>query len=120
MKAPEGYVLSSNQYIVPIEVKDQKTIQYTYEIELSNQKTKVQISKQDITNAQEIEGAHLIVFEKDMEEQAIELSMYYRKEGKPATMLFAEDGLYHMEKTVYEEYAKRHHIAQTIYLCKEI
>lgn len=70
MKAPEGYVLSSNQYIVPIEVKDQKTIQYTYEIELSNQKTKVQISKVDIVDGKEIPGAHLEI--RDMSDNLID------------------------------------------------
>ena len=64
-KAPKGYA-SSNEVIVAYanyKGQDKKVIELEYEFK--NDITKVEISKQDITNSSEIEGATLTIFEKN-------------------------------------------------------
>ena len=67
IKAPIGY--SSNNKVINVDAtykgQDIPTIHLEYEFK--NQIIKVEVSKQDITNSEEIEGAHLTIFEKDNE-----------------------------------------------------
>lgn len=65
IKAPIGY--SSSEKIIDVDAnyKGQNIKVINLEYEFKNEITKVEISKQDITNSEEIEGAHLIVYEKD-------------------------------------------------------
>lgn len=65
IKAPIGYS-SSNQVInVDATYKGQEIPTIHLEYEFKNKIIKVEVSKQDITNSEEIEGAHLTVYEKD-------------------------------------------------------
>ena len=65
LKAPKGY--ASNDKVIGVDAtyqgQDINVINLDYEFK--NEITKVEVSKQDITNSEEIEGAHLTVFEKD-------------------------------------------------------
>lgn len=65
LKAPIGY--SSNDKVIEVDAtyrgQDIETIKLEYEFK--NEITKIEVSKQDITDESEIEGAHLTVFEKD-------------------------------------------------------
>jgi len=65
IKAPIGY--SSNGKVINVDAtyrgQDIETIKLEYEFK--NEITKIEVSKQDITDESEIEGAHLTVFEKD-------------------------------------------------------
>lgn len=65
IKAPIGY--SSSDEIINIDAtyKGQDIPTINLEYEFKNEIIKVEVSKQDITNSEEIEGAHLTVFEKD-------------------------------------------------------
>ncbi len=67
LQAPLGY--SSSDEIISVDAtykgQDVKVIDLDYEFK--NQIIKVSVSKQDITNSQEIEGAHLTIYEKDNE-----------------------------------------------------
>lgn len=65
IKAPIGYS-SSNQVInVDATYKGQDIPTIHLEYEFKNKIIKVEVSKQDITNSEEIEGAFLTVYEKD-------------------------------------------------------
>lgn len=65
LKAPKGY--ASNDKVIDVDAtyqgQDIDVVNLDYEFK--NEITKVEVSKQDITNSEEIEGAHLTVFEKD-------------------------------------------------------
>ena len=67
IKAPIGY--SSNNQVIDVDAtyKGQDIPTIYLEYEFKNKIIKVEVSKQDITNSEEIEGAHLTVFEKDNE-----------------------------------------------------
>ena len=64
-KAPIGY--SSNKEIIKVDAtyRGQDTKVINLEYEFKNKIIKVEVSKQDITDSSEIEGAHLTVYEKD-------------------------------------------------------
>ncbi len=64
-KAPKGYATSDELILINSQYKGQDKDIIKLEYELKNKITKVEISKQDITDSSEIEGAHLTVFEKD-------------------------------------------------------
>lgn len=66
-KAPIGY--SSNNKVISVDAnyKGQETKVIKLEYEFKNEIIKVEVSKQDITNSEEISGAHLTVFEKGNE-----------------------------------------------------
>jgi len=64
-KAPKGYATSDELIIAYAKYKGQDTNVVKLEYEFKNKITKVEVSKQDITDSSEIEGAHLSVFEKD-------------------------------------------------------
>ena len=64
-KAPKGYASSNEIIVAYANYKGQDTEIIKLEYDFKNKITKVEISKQDITNSSELEGASLIVFEKD-------------------------------------------------------
>ena len=64
-KAPTGYSSNNEVIIAYAKYKGQDTKVVNLEYEFKNKITKVEISKQDITDSSEIEGAYLTVFEKD-------------------------------------------------------
>ena len=67
--APNGYVLSTDTITFTIDkygvVKVDNTVAKDSIITMTNDYTKVYISKQDITNKQELPGAHLILKDQD-------------------------------------------------------
>lgn len=65
IKAPIGYVHSDTIINYDGTYQGQDTPIISFKNEFKNQITKVNISKQDITNNEEIEGAHLTVYEKE-------------------------------------------------------
>ncbi len=64
-KAPKGYATSDELILIDANYKGQDTEVIKLEYKLKNKITKVEISKQDITDSSEIEGAYLTVFEKE-------------------------------------------------------
>lgn len=68
LKAPIGYSSNDKTIEVDANYRGQNIETIELEYEFKNEITKVEVSKQDITNAEEIEGAHLTVFEKDNQE----------------------------------------------------
>lgn len=65
IKAPSGYASYKETLYIDGNYKGQDTAVITYEKEVWNEQTKVDISKQDITDSSEIEGAYLEVYEKN-------------------------------------------------------
>lgn len=65
IKAPVGYSSSDEIINVDATYKGQDIPTIHLEYEFKNKIIKVEVSKQDITNSEEIEGAHLTVYEKD-------------------------------------------------------
>ena len=64
-KAPKGYATTDELILIDTQYRGQNEEIIKLEYELKNRITKVEISKQDITDSSEIEGAYLTVFEKD-------------------------------------------------------
>lgn len=71
-KSPQGYSTSNEVIEVDATYKGQDipTIELSYEFK--DEIIQIEVSKQDITDGSEIEGAHLIVFEKDNEDKIID------------------------------------------------
>ena len=67
IQAPLGYASSDEVIKVNSTYKGQEIDTINLDYNFKNDIIKVEVSKQDITNSQEIEGAHLTVFEKDNE-----------------------------------------------------
>ena len=65
IKAPIGYSSSNEIIDVNASYKGQETKIIDLNYEFKNKIIKVEISKQDITNSEEIEGAHLTVYDKE-------------------------------------------------------
>ncbi len=65
LKAPIGYSSSDKVIEVDANYKGQAIETIELEYEFKNKITKIEVSKQDITDESEIEGAQLTVFEKD-------------------------------------------------------
>lgn len=65
LKAPIGYYSSNKVIQVDATYRGQNTKVIELEYEFKNKITEVEISKQDITNSEEIAGANLVIFEKD-------------------------------------------------------
>ena len=65
IKAPIGYASSDEIINVDATYRGQDTEIINLEYEFKNEIIKIEVSKQDITNSEEIEGAHLTVYEKD-------------------------------------------------------
>ena len=66
-QAPIGYSSSNEVIEVDATYRGQNTKVINLEYEFKNEIIKVEVSKQDITDSSEIEGAHLTIFEKDNE-----------------------------------------------------
>lgn len=66
-QAPIGYSSSNEVIKVDATYRGQNTKVINLEYEFKNEIIKVEVSKQDITESSEIEGAHLTIFEKDNE-----------------------------------------------------
>jgi len=66
-QAPIGYSSSNEVIKVDATYRGQNTKVINLEYEFKNEIIKVEVSKQDITDSSEIEGAHLTIFEKDNE-----------------------------------------------------
>ncbi len=64
-KAPKGYSSSNEVIVAYANYKGQDIETVELEYDFKNKIIKVEISKQDITNSSELEGASLSVFEKD-------------------------------------------------------
>jgi len=67
IQAPIGYSSSDEIIKVDATYRGQDTKVIDLEYEFKNEIIKVEVSKQDITDSSEIEGAHLTIFEKDNE-----------------------------------------------------
>ncbi|WP_071441739.1 MSCRAMM family protein [Traorella massiliensis] len=65
IKQPSGYVLSDAVFDVDTKFKEQTITTVNNSFNDLNEITKVEVSKKDITNSEEIEDAHLTVFPKD-------------------------------------------------------
>lgn len=65
IKAPIGYITSNQTIEIDATYQTQEIDVIYYEYKFKNQVSKVEISKQDITNGEEIEGAYLSICEKD-------------------------------------------------------
>lgn len=65
IEAPAGYASYKDTLHIDGNYKGQDTAVITYEKEVWNEQTKVDIFKQDITDSSEIEGAYLEVYEKN-------------------------------------------------------
>ena len=65
IKQPAGYVLSDAVFDVDTKYKDQTITTVNNTFDDVNAITKVEVSKKDITNSEELEGSFLVVFPKD-------------------------------------------------------
>lgn len=65
IKAPIGYTSSNEIIKVDANYRGQDTKIVNLEYEFKNEITKIEVSKQDITDSSEIEGAQLTIYEKD-------------------------------------------------------
>ena len=72
IQAPIGYASDDEIINVNATYKGQDISIIDLEYEYKNEIIKVEISKQDITNSEEIEGATLIIFEKDNSDKILE------------------------------------------------
>ena len=64
-QALEGYVKDETIYTIDLSYDGSDKSVYTHSMNVTNQKTEVEISKKDITNGNELEGAKLTLFDKD-------------------------------------------------------
>ncbi len=69
-QALEGYARDENIYSIDLSYDGSDQTVYTHSMNVTNQKTVVEISKKDITDGNELEGAQLTLFDKD--DQVIE------------------------------------------------
>ena len=65
MKAPAGYVKSDEVFDIDASYKDDKTPVLKFEAEFTNDVTKLEVSKTDITGEKELPGATLTILDKD-------------------------------------------------------
>lgn len=63
--ALEGYYTDKTIYEIDLTYDHTDRIIYTKELELTNEKSNLEISKVDITDEKELEGAHLALYDKD-------------------------------------------------------
>lgn len=61
----DGLVKDESEYDVVFEQKDKKTKEYVIKKQIKNDTTKVEVSKKSVTGEDELEGAHLVVTDKD-------------------------------------------------------
>lgn len=81
LKAPVGYASNDEIITVDASYKGQDVPVIEYRKDVLNEITKVEVSKKDITNNEEIEGAFLTVYPKD-EPGAVFESWYSGQDGK--------------------------------------
>ena len=81
LKAPVGYASNDEIITVDASYKGQDVQVVEYRKDVLNEITKVEVSKKDITNNEEIEGAFLTVYPKD-EPGAVFESWYSGQDGK--------------------------------------
>lgn len=65
IQALEGYVKDETIYTIDLSYDGSDKTVYTHSMNVANQKTEIEISKKDITNGKELEGAKLTLFDKD-------------------------------------------------------
>ena len=65
VQAPEGYLLDQNAHTVELSYADQETPVIKVHLDVSDDYTKVDISKVDLTGKQEVEGAKLAIYGTD-------------------------------------------------------
>ena len=65
VQAPEGYLLDQNAHTVELSYADQETPVIKAHLDVSDDYTKVDISKVDLTGKQEVEGAKLALYGTD-------------------------------------------------------
>ena len=65
VQAPEGYLLDQSAHAVELSFADQKTPVVNVRLDVSNDYTKIDISKVDLTGNQEVEGARLSLHDAD-------------------------------------------------------
>ena len=64
-QAPEGYLLDQSTHAVKLSYTDQETPVINVHLDVSNDYTKIDISKVDLTSNQEVEGARLSLHDAD-------------------------------------------------------
>lgn len=64
-QALEGYVKDETIYTIDLSYDGSDKTVYTHSMNVINQKTEIEISKKDITNGKELEGAKLTLLDKD-------------------------------------------------------
>ena len=64
-QAPEGYLLDQSTHAVKLSYTDQETPVINVHLDVSNDYTKIDISKVDLTGNQEVEGARLSLHDAD-------------------------------------------------------
>ena len=65
IQAPEGYLLNQSAHTVELSYADQETPVINVHLDVSNDYTKIDISKVDLTGNQEVEGARLSLHDAD-------------------------------------------------------
>lgn len=65
VQAPEGYLLDQSAHAVELSFADQETPVVNVRLDVSNDYTKIDISKVDLTGNQEVEGARLSLHDAD-------------------------------------------------------
>ncbi|WP_143404410.1 MSCRAMM family protein [Merdibacter massiliensis] len=82
IKAPKGYISgTTTHYLFDTPYKENQNEMYTVQFELPNEKTKIQVSKTDITGEKELSGAHLQI--NDQNGQCVER---WISDGQPYIM----------------------------------
>lgn len=61
----EGYATDQTIYEIELSYDGSEKVIYTHQLEVTNSKTTVEISKKDISTSDELEGAKLTLFDKD-------------------------------------------------------
>lgn len=65
VKTLEGYIPDQKKYDINLSYNDTEQLVYFTDLDIKNVKTTVEISKTDVTDSKELEGAHLSLFDKD-------------------------------------------------------
>ena len=113
VSAPEGYLLDPTPHAVELTYVDQDTPVVHARVEVSNDYTKVDISKADVTDQAEIEGAQLVLLDANGEtietwtstatphriEHLAPGSYTLRETMSPRTYDMAEDVTFELKKT---------------------
>ena len=65
VKTLEGYIPDQKKYDINLSYNDTEQLVFFTDLDIKNVKTTVEISKIDVTDSKELEGAHLSLFDKD-------------------------------------------------------